>query len=107
MNQKNKKEVTNEKTIDYMSVFSMFLITLKNSFWISKYKKFNRFVKIYKFLNETDENVNANIIRKILKRRIINDILWIYKQDVYLSCIFEFKILFILRKVHNENNHWT
>jgi hypothetical protein len=46
-------------------------------------------------------------MKRSFNYRFIKNILWIHHKDFYLSCIFEKKVLNVLRDAHDNSDHWA
>lgn len=59
------------------------------------------------FLNKNEVS-SVEVFQKFMKYRVDSNIrfLWIIIRGQSLSCIFEIKILNVLRNVHDNDNHW-
>ncbi len=47
------------------------------------------FDDIYFFLKEQRQNIISSLIKRFFDYRVVKNILWIYREDYYLSCILE------------------
>jgi hypothetical protein len=79
----------------------------KENTWKFAYETSIWFEDIYFFLREQRQNAIAFLIKRFFDYRFVNDILWIHRNDFYLSCIFEKKMLNVLREAHDNSSHWT
>ena len=116
LNQTDLEEIIIKSTIQKCSVFVLeidFNIDLKKISWKKAYYDSEWFEDVYRFLeNETMSENFKNIVFKFYDYKIYSDteILWIHRtreEEMFLSCIFEKKVLSVLRKTHDEDDHWA
>jgi hypothetical protein len=78
----------------------------KENTWKFAYETSIWFVDIYFFLKNQRQDVTVSLMRRTFDYRLVNDILWIHREDFYLSCISEKKMLNVLRDAHDNSSHW-
>ncbi len=79
----------------------------EENIWKFAYEISIWFEDIYFFLREQRQDVAALLMKRSFDYRLVNDILWIHREDFYLLCIFEKKMLNILRNAHDNSDHWA
>ncbi len=79
----------------------------KENTWKFAYETSIWFEDIYFFLKEQRQDATAFLMRRSFDYRLIDDILWIHRENFYLSCISEKKVLNVLCETHDNSNHWT
>ena len=115
LNQTDLEKIITKNTVQRCSVFALKIDSntdLERISWKKAYYDSKWFENVYRFLkNETMPESFKNIVSKFYDYRIYSDteILWIHRtreKEMFLSCIFEEKVLSVLRKTHDENDHW-
>ena len=116
LNQSDLKKIIIKDLIHESNVFVLKInshISLKKAFWKKAYYDSEWFENVYRFLEkETMSKSVKNIISKFYDYRIYSntEILWIHRtreKRMFLSCILEKKILSVLRKMHDNDEHWA
>ncbi len=79
----------------------------KKNTWKFAYETSIWFANIYFFLRDQRQDVTASLMKRTFDYRLMNDILWIHREDFYLSCILEKKVLNVLRETHDNSDHWV
>ena len=106
-----KNEVIQKKTLNDASIFTIIIEMFEDDWnsWRNEYMRSEWFKDYYIYLeNEILFERSAKVLRKIFDHRIDStDLLWICHKDTFLSCISEEKIVSILRKVHDNSDHWN
>jgi hypothetical protein len=80
--------------------------------WKNAYFNFHWFEDIYRFLITKNsimkDNVKIHIFAKTLEYRIDSHflVLWKNHRAIYLSCILESMIIVVLRRTHDEDEHY-
>lgn len=103
-----RDEMLNQKTFHEKSVFAMEIVNIKkNVSWAAVYAFSYWYEKVYRFLKK-NKNSNFETFQKIRSYRVDSDIkiLWIIIRKRVLFCIFEIKILRVLKNIHDKKNHW-
>ena len=120
-------EMINHDTFDEKNVFQIFSVEM-NSFsqnssqnqnqnqnhsissWNAAYKKSDWFEITYRILIDMNSEcfLNARKFFKIMNYRIDSkNVFWKNHNLIYLFCISERKVLFTLKTVHDNDEHWT
>ena len=112
-NDSNKIEIILSEILQRKNVFFQFLsmkiiIDSNCDSWEKAYLASKWFADIYRVHITNQSFSSSNVFFKIMNFRIDLHIkvLWKHHQDLFFSCISEFKILKILKQTHDENDHW-
>ena len=112
-NDSNRTEIISDEILHEKNVFFQFLsvkaiVDPNRDFWKKAYLTSKWFADIYR-AHTTDQSFSlSGIFFKIINFRIDLHIkiLWKHHQNLFLSCVSEFKVLKILKQIYNENDHW-
>ena len=111
---KYKVEIKNHSIINEIFVFSLKVMSFESfkrssidDSWKMIYRLFYWYEKVYFFLKKTLEKSIVRLMIKAFNYRIIKSIFWIHREKFYLFCISKRKILNVLKKIHDNANHWV
>jgi len=88
-------------------VFTLEIVVGEGNSWARAYQDSGWFSKIYEILTGDPINTSASQVKEAFNYRIFNNILWIYRRELYLPCIPESKVLAVLREAHDDSGHWA
>ncbi len=111
-----KQKILDQETLKKENVFARVLATAVDdevssedlTSWNYAYRSSNWFEIIYRIW--TDDSSHSVSLKSenfvsVMNYRMKNEILWKYHRLAYLSCIFESKVLEVLRAAHDNSDH--
>ena len=107
-----RSEIIQKSFLKDAAVFTTTIDVIKNeqNSWKDSYLHSKWFRDYYIYLKSGNlfEN-DSKVLRKTFDHRIDMkiDLLWICHRDAFLSCISERKIVSVLKKIHDNSEHWN